>query len=1062
MNQFDKKQTNILKPLLTHDVILHFSFYANTFPIAYHYNLLIEEYNNKNTENPKNKLIIPHSWNDTFPSSSEILYNTSNNKSDWKLPESINLFYSSNINFQTEELKKDNPYKKIKETPAIKGKKEKIKPCRFSKYAPRFVFLNNNLYTQKLVQYALSLANKTTNSKKQIATTIDDIEFKDFENIKNQYPSLSEIIKAIKALEESNKKNGKENVEIEKLCIYTETLNEAKDIFENYKSDWGNSREIIHYDNREINTLKLDDSLKNESKTLDIYYYGAPTSFLFLKRENRFLPVLLDKANISIETKAIIHYNSKKKENIIKKIKNAIEEYHKELYNTANLPKGNELLNNVRLAYNKYARLTRDDSYFFTPESFANCIALHHEYPKATKKKENSRKEVAIPKSSKKNIHVHYGAGKLGIGLVLPLIKPNNEANNELHIITKYRDEWSKKINTDIKEITLLNNADTSNKWEFILELKKLSADNSDVSNKDCFYLFDELEHTSNILEKATSISYSLKYQDIEKEFLEFLKTLKLNKDVLIFPFENKPFGINKESNEKEKAEAKELKGIRKKLKGYTKLKADRICGDRTFDLGNKVNVVCEEHIEVVLNIDEGKTNNLFDVTKDRKSQIIFTDNNKRYQFISDRKEYLVNELHFVLAVYGYDFLLSKGITHWENQFVTIIQSALTSDPKYKIPIETFIRLQIVRLTLLHRDIIKNEYDLQEKNVDELIYERLIKYAKGVTERFNASKEDQIKRVFNTDDVSAIERKYKTIVQGIEKFIADKKSDIKDVQILSAGTYLEYRELIQDIKNKIENIFHSRVSNFQDQIKLQSKEQAVKQKELENFDSKIKALTKKNENILIAFDVDGTLFKAKEIFLPAIKTVLSENNIERTDTYCMKFVGMPYNEFEAWQQQQKLKISYKNFKSRLQQLELKNIKEYGSEFKDVIKTLTTLKNKGYTLAICTNARKEYLEAVMTKCDLWNFFKEENILYPEKFPDRFSPEFDKGTMLNDLKNRLKPFKSFMVGDRNYDSKAAKKSGFEFIGVRYGYGKNEIKDETNLVDKIRDIEIKISNE
>ena len=262
-------------------------------------------------------------------------------------------------------------------------------------------------------------------------------------------------------------------------------------------------------------------------------------------------------------------------------------------------------------------------------------------------------------------------------------------------------------------------------------------------------------------------------------------------------------------------------------------MKADRICLERN-DSDNQVKVACENHIEVVLNIDETKTNSLFDASMNKDNQLIFTEDLERYRFLSDRKEYLVNELHFILAVNGYDFLLSKGITHWENQFVTIIQSALTSDSKYKIPIDTFIRLQIIRL--LHsseypRAVLKDVYNLEEENV-EMIYEHLLKYAKGVTERFNASKEDQISRVFNTNDEKAIERKYKTIIEVIEKFVSERKTDIENIPTLSAGTYLEYKELTQDIKNKIENIFYSRIKNFHSQVASKQKEQIEKRLEL--------------------------------------------------------------------------------------------------------------------------------------------------------------------------------------------------------------------------------------
>ena len=83
----------------------------------------------------------------------------------------------------------------------------------------------------------------------------------------------------------------------------------------------------------------------------------------------------------------------------------------------------------------------------------------------------NQEQEINPPRQ--KNVHVHYGAGKLGIGLVLPLIKPNTTVTTQLLVIQKNRDEWNKKIRTDLKEITLSNT--DADDWQLSLSLKKLS-----------------------------------------------------------------------------------------------------------------------------------------------------------------------------------------------------------------------------------------------------------------------------------------------------------------------------------------------------------------------------------------------------------------------------------------------------------------------------------------------------------------------------------------------------------------------------------------------------------
>ena len=589
---------------------------------------------------------------------------------------------------------------------------------------------------------------------------------------------------------------------------------------------------------------------KNESKILDIYFYGAPTTFHFLKHSEKYIPILLntDRQSSGISTVAVLHYNKKESVDTINYINDALEAYHKNFFETAFSDQGSEMLNNARLAYNKYSKLIRHDSFFYTPESFNNCIFLHHSYNNKCVKKcksEEDKLQLNITDTKRRNFHVHYGAGKLGIGLVLPLIKPDATSSNQLIVIQKDREEseWSKKIKLKSGLITLSN----SDKWELEFKLHKLANDSLlSFDEGDHFVLFEYLIQIKNVLQIATSISYSLNNTFIEEEFLTFLSTLEFDRPLLLFPFENKPYGS---ANEKDKAKFETIKSGFTNLK-YVRLKADRICPNRLFNLNNKVVVSCEGHIEVVLNVSTELTNSLFPIAKEQNGQIIFADDDQRFSFLSKRKEYLVNELHFILVVYGYDFLISKEIVHWENQFVTIIQSALTSDPTYKIPIDTFIRLQIIRL-LYPKDkeydssVLNSEYKLDDV---ALIYECLLSYAKATTNRFNASKEDPISRVFNTNDAKAIGKKYDSIINKIEKFVLDdgNREFIEKIQIISAGTYLEYKILIEDIKEKIQNILAAKMKDFKYQVDLKEKEQKEKEDELNTFAKTIENLIKKD------------------------------------------------------------------------------------------------------------------------------------------------------------------------------------------------------------------------
>ena len=233
----------------------------------------------------------------------------------------------------------------------------------------------------------------------------------------------------------------------------------------------------------------------------------------------------------------------------------------------------------------------------------------------------------------------------------------------------------------------------------------------------------------------------------------------------------------------------------------------------------------CEDYIEVVINIDEKDTNYLFSNEFNRNTQIIFADNKLKFEILSKRKQFLVNELHFIMSVYGYDFLISRGITHWENQFITILQSAITSTPEYAIPIETFIRLQIVRLLNIDQEnnYLQYEYNLEEPNY-EMIYEHLLAYANNVKIRFCNSKEDQISRIFNTVDINSVERKYNSIIVEMKKFVYSCKEYIESLPMSVAGTALEYEKLIEDINIKLKNVFAKNENLFNEIIEQKEKE----------------------------------------------------------------------------------------------------------------------------------------------------------------------------------------------------------------------------------------------
>lgn len=91
--------------------------------------------------------------------------------------------------------------------------------------------------------------------------------------------------------------------------------------------------------------------------------------------------------------------------------------------------------------------------------------------------------------------------------------------------------------------------------------------------------------------------------------------------------------------------------------------------------------------------------------------------------------------------------------------------------------------------------------------------------------------------------------------------------------------------------------------------------------------------------------------------------------------------------------------------------------------------LDSLKQKGYQLAVCSNADPKELELILDALNIKSRF------------DYIQSLTEKGTKKESLKKLLEccnPQWAVMVGDRDYDREAAERNEIAFIACMYGYG------------------------
>lgn len=103
----------------------------------------------------------------------------------------------------------------------------------------------------------------------------------------------------------------------------------------------------------------------------------------------------------------------------------------------------------------------------------------------------------------------------------------------------------------------------------------------------------------------------------------------------------------------------------------------------------------------------------------------------------------------------------------------------------------------------------------------------------------------------------------------------------------------------------------------------------------------------------------------------------------------------------------------------------------------VLDTLKYLQAKGYKMMICTNKPYEFIEPILDKLEIKQYFDSwigENSL-PEKKPSG-APLLHLAEEINTTKE-----KCIMVGDSKNDILSAQNAGMDSIGVSYGYNYNE---------------------
>ena len=349
------------------------------------------------------------------------------------------------------------------------------------------------------------------------------------------------------------------------------------------------------------------------------------------------------------------------------------------------------------------------------------------------------------------HIHVHFGAGKLGLGLVVPILN----GQTRLILIQRNSPKWS-ALNT-LEDIELIVKNNPPIRFDIVHEdnenaaidyfLDKWKSNNNllIISNNDLTYI-TALKHCESI---STALGNNL------SDIIPILRSYSFKKDINLYPFENDRKNVQKLQD-----------GLESKFINIIPVIADRICSERVIDKSSHIlNVEAEEFYEVVLLNKNKDVERLFG----RIPNIRLTNSEDEQDFFYKRKFYIVNGIHMIMAIFSYGYLLKKAILFedWPEYALSVLVDAF--DQK-RSKILSFISLQSLRLICETPEATLREI-FPDSNINQ-IFNELCRYGASVLARVERIP-DKVSRVLNLKDSPYLTQKYKDRIQKLVRFISD-------------------------------------------------------------------------------------------------------------------------------------------------------------------------------------------------------------------------------------------------------------------------------------------------
>lgn len=195
----------------------------------------------------------------------------------------------------------------------------------------------------------------------------------------------------------------------------------------------------------------------------------------------------------------------------------------------------------------------------------------------------------------------------------------------------------------------------------------------------------------------------------------------------------------------------------------------------------------------------------------------------------------------------------------------------------------------------------------------------------------------------------------------------------------------------------------------------------------------------------VVFDLDGTLWNATSVAIPAFREVLAALGISSvTDDELANTLGYPLHEIWDMLLPDGKKYLADEADRLMEATEARLLEQgYGKPFPGVPETLVFLRELGYKTFICSNCQPGYLK-----------FTPDHLRIGHLFDERYcAGQFEgltKVEMVALIKERHDITEGYMVGDRFHDVEAGKANGLVSVGCTFGTGQaHELKQADHVI-------------